>query len=101
VNEPVERLVRDPECGRRSGLSRTTRWKLEKQGRFPKRRRVAGRLCGWLESELVAWMHSRELGGADPPLAALAARGVVDSPGPSPVADSQAVRVGGRSSDAD
>ena len=55
----TDRFVREPECLRRTGLSRTTRWRLEQQKKFPKRRRISDNAVGWLESELNAWMDQR------------------------------------------
>ena len=54
-----ERIIREPECEKVTGLSRTTRWRLERQGRFPRRRRVSPNCVGWLESELDIWLRSR------------------------------------------
>ncbi len=56
---PTERVVREPECKRRTGLSRTTRWRLERAGKFPRRRRLSANAIGWFESELVSWIASR------------------------------------------
>jgi prophage regulatory protein len=54
-----DRIVREPECKRRSGLSRSTRWRLERAGVFPKRRSISPGCSGWLESELAAWIAAR------------------------------------------
>ena len=56
----MERIVREPECRRVTGLSRTTRWNLERQGRFPKRIPMQVHAIGWLESELSAWIMERK-----------------------------------------
>ena len=42
-----------------TGLSRTTIWRLEKDGEFPKRRQLGIRRIGWIESEVLDWMESR------------------------------------------
>jgi prophage regulatory protein len=57
--DPNERIVREAECKQRSGLSRTTRWRLEKAGKFPKRRRISDNGVGWVSSELFEWMRTR------------------------------------------
>ena len=57
---PVVRLVRECECASLTGLSRTTRWRLERHGKFPMRRRISDNAVGWLESELLDWVQSRE-----------------------------------------
>ena len=62
-NDVPERLIREAECERRTGLARSTRRKLEKAGEFPRRRKITQRSVGWLESELTAWISSRSLSG--------------------------------------
>jgi prophage regulatory protein len=58
-------IVLEPECRRFSGgLHPTTRWRLEQQGKFPRRFKVGdpaapnGRV-GWSRSELKAWRAER------------------------------------------
>lgn len=45
-----------------TGMSRTTVWRLERDGKFPLRRRLTGHSVGWLEDEVIAWLNSRETG---------------------------------------
>jgi prophage regulatory protein len=54
-----ERVIRKPELFMRVGLSDATIWRLEKLGRFPGRLRLGGHSCGWLESELLAWLEKK------------------------------------------
>jgi len=54
-----DRILRDPETTRKSGLSRTTRWRLIKAGRFPKPVKLSDHAVGWRESELEQWLASR------------------------------------------
>ena len=54
-----DRLLRQDEVMRMTGLSRTGIWELERRGEFPRRRRVGARNVAWLESELLEWMRSR------------------------------------------
>jgi len=42
-----------------AGISSVTLWRLERAGRFPKRRQLSARRVGWLESEVQAWLQSR------------------------------------------
>ena len=56
-----ERVVREAEVRQSTGLSRTTRWKLERAGSFPRRRQFSPGISGYLESELVEWLRSRPL----------------------------------------
>lgn len=53
------RFLREKEVRARTGLSRTTRWRLEQAGDFPIRRRLSTNAIGWLESEIEAWMQAR------------------------------------------
>ena len=53
----TDRFIREPECKRITGLSRTTRWRLERAGLFPKRRQISPGLIAWLESEIQEWLR--------------------------------------------
>jgi prophage regulatory protein len=44
----------------RTGLSRSTIWRLERRGDFPKHRRISLNAVGWLEAEVDEWVLSRE-----------------------------------------
>jgi prophage regulatory protein len=52
-----ERILREPEVRTMTGLSRTTRWRLERAGQFPPKRQISAGAVGWLESEILAWMN--------------------------------------------
>ncbi len=55
-----DRLVGEEECKQMSGdLSRTTRWRMERRGEFPKRRQLSPGRVGWSLRELVIWGESR------------------------------------------
>lgn len=54
-------FIREPECLKVTGLSRTTRWRLEKTGEFPKRRKISESTVGWLSSDLKAWINNRSM----------------------------------------
>ena len=58
-NALLDRFMREAEVRRLTGLSRTTRWRLEKREKFPKRRQVSDNAIAWLESEIRAWMVER------------------------------------------
>ncbi len=45
-----------------TGLSRTTLWRLERRGDFPKRLRLGPNATGWIESEVQQWIESRPRG---------------------------------------
>src|SRR5947208_875151 len=40
----------------RTGLSRSTIWRLERRGAFPKHRQISPNAVGWLEQEIDEWM---------------------------------------------
>lgn len=56
---PPIRLVRLPIVVERTGLSRSTIWRLERAGLFPRRRRISANVVAWLESEVSAWIEGR------------------------------------------
>lgn len=54
-----DRILRQSEVLARTGLGRTTLWRLEKRGEFPARRRITGNIVGWPASEVEEWIRSR------------------------------------------
>ncbi len=62
MNKPTQapdRFLREPEVARLTGLSRTTRWRLERAGRFPRKRRISENAVAWVASEIEIWMAER------------------------------------------
>jgi prophage regulatory protein len=57
---PSSLIVRPKDIPSVVGLGRTTVFRLEKKGEFPKRRRISDSCVGWLRSELDEWLKSRE-----------------------------------------
>jgi prophage regulatory protein len=57
----LDRFIRERECQQLTGLSRSTRWRLERAGRFPRRRRISAGATGWLASEIAAWLAGRAI----------------------------------------
>jgi len=55
----AKRIIRKPELLAMIGLSDPTIWRMEKEGKFPKRIRLGGNSCGWLESEINEWLDAR------------------------------------------
>ena len=43
-----------------TSLSRTTLWRLEKEGLFPSRIQVSPRRVAWSEAEVIEWLKSRQ-----------------------------------------
>ncbi len=55
----TDRFLREPEVKAITGLSRTTRWRLEREGNFPNRKSLSKNSVGWLESEISTWIRER------------------------------------------
>ena len=55
------RLIRLPEVLRLTGLSRSTVYRLEKEGRFVSRVRLGDRATAWRFEEVAAWIEARPL----------------------------------------
>jgi prophage regulatory protein len=53
------RIIRVRELCARTGLSRTTLWRMERRGDFPSRRQLSPGTVGWMESEIEAWLVGR------------------------------------------
>ena len=58
-----DRYIRKPEAAAITGLSEVTLWRLEKAGKFPRRRQLSKNSVGYLLSEVVAWMETRPTAG--------------------------------------
>lgn len=56
VIEKQQRIIRKRELLGMVGLSDATIWRMEKDGKFPKRLRLGGNSCGWFETEVMDWM---------------------------------------------
>lgn len=57
--EPSDRLVREQERQRITSIARSTAWKLEQVGKFPLRKTLGAKSCGWLLSDLLCWINAR------------------------------------------
>ena len=56
-SEPTtDRFMREPEVQHVTGLSRTTRWRLERAGKFPRKRQLSANVKANLASEIKAWV---------------------------------------------
>ncbi len=56
-------ILRWPRVKSVTTLSRTQAWRAEKAKQFPARRKIGLRSVGWLQSEIAAWIASREVVG--------------------------------------
>lgn len=55
----VDRIVRAQELHEITGLSRTTIWRLENKGSFPRRLALGANSVGWRLSEVKKWMDTK------------------------------------------
>ena len=55
----LDRFLREKQCKDITGLSRTTRWRLERAGLFPKRYQISQNAIAWRESDVQEWLRSR------------------------------------------
>lgn len=56
---PLRRILRLPDVLKRTGLGRTSVYKLMASGEFPRPRKLTSSANGWLESEVQDWIDSR------------------------------------------
>jgi predicted DNA-binding transcriptional regulator AlpA len=54
-------FLREPAVRKITRLSRTTRWRLERDGKFPRRRKLSSNAVGWLESEIRESIVTRDV----------------------------------------
>ncbi len=57
------RFLRFDAVRERTGLSRTTIWRLERKGLFPPHLHISVNAVAWREDEIEAWMLSRATTG--------------------------------------
>jgi prophage regulatory protein len=54
-----KRMLRASDVMARTRLGRTTIWRLERAGDFPRRRQITAGSVGWLSDEIDAWLDAR------------------------------------------
>jgi prophage regulatory protein len=62
-----DRILREAEVARVTGLSRVTRWRHVRTGRFPAPIVLGERAIGWRASAVQAWIESRRTTHPLPP----------------------------------
>lgn len=60
VADRAETILRRPAVEARTGLSRSTIYAMMARGEFPQPVRLGLRAVGWKESDVAAWLASRE-----------------------------------------
>ena len=53
------KLLRFPAVRERTGLSRSTIWRLERQGAFPRHHRISANAVAWVENDIATWIRSK------------------------------------------
>ena len=56
------KLLRFPAVRERTGLSRSTIWRLERQGAFPRHHRISANAVAWIEDDIANWIRSKVTG---------------------------------------
>jgi prophage regulatory protein len=56
---PPLTLLRFPAIHARTGLSRSTIWRLERRGEFPRRHWISINAVAWIEEEVMTWIRTR------------------------------------------
>ena len=59
------RYLREPQILDLTKLSKSTRWRLEKKGLFPRKRQLSPNAVGWIEEEIQDWLLSRSICGEE------------------------------------
>jgi prophage regulatory protein len=53
------KLLRFGAVRERTGLSRSTVWRLERRGEFPRHMKISANVVAWLEEDVVKWIRSK------------------------------------------
>ena len=56
VRSPLK-LLRFPAVRERTGLSRSTIWRLERRGAFPQHHRISPNVVAWVEEDVTSWIE--------------------------------------------
>ncbi len=60
------RMLRLPDVCEVTGLSPTTVWRREKDGQFPRRRRLGMNIVAWRSDEISAWIEALPTADEEP-----------------------------------
>lgn len=56
------RLIRAAELAEMLSVSPGTIWRMEKEGRLPAKVKLSPGTVGWIESEIIEFIHSKKIG---------------------------------------
>jgi prophage regulatory protein len=57
---PGKRVLSQQAVLEKVPVSRTTLWRMERTGDFPKRMKISPNRIGWLETDVDAWLEERK-----------------------------------------
>lgn len=55
----IDRIIREPERRKLTGISKTTWWRLTKKGMAPQAVKLSSNAVGWFQSDIEAWLNNR------------------------------------------
>lgn len=58
------RILRTAEVARRIGLSKSSLWRMVRDGKFPRPTQLSAHAVGWLESDIEQWLNDRRASDA-------------------------------------
>ena len=58
--QQIDRILRRKEVERLTGFGRSQIYALMVTGQFPRQIKLSARAVGWRESEVVAWLNTRQ-----------------------------------------
>lgn len=61
-----ELVWREPRVKKETGLSKSTRWRMENEGDFPQKVQLSSRAVGWRAEEIIEWVKARGEAKSDP-----------------------------------
>jgi prophage regulatory protein len=59
-------IWRESKVKETTGLSKSTRWRMEKEGDFPKKVQLSPRAVGWRAEEIIQWCKDRSEAKSEP-----------------------------------
>ena len=61
----MQKIIRLPEVKQITGLSSSSIWRKEQNGKFPKRKKLGIRAVGWLLDDIENWVKKISSGNSD------------------------------------